>query len=151
MGPSLPIWWCRPAPCTGSPREWTWRRPPCASRRRAPCGPSASGPRGPPGGGGRGVMRAARAEGARVCITGTRADAARLRVARELGADLAVDVNGEDLGEALRAFADVDGVDLAFECSGASPALESCLRALRRQGTLVQVGLFGRPSAAGSQ
>jgi L-iditol 2-dehydrogenase len=90
------------------------------------------------------VMQAARAQGARVCIAGTRGDAERLRVAHDLGADLAVDVDGEDLGEALRTFGDVDGVDLAFECSGAAPALEGCLRALRRQGRLVQVGLFGR-------
>jgi len=50
----------------------------------------------------------------------------------------------EDLREVLKGFADADGVDLAFECSGAPPALGACLEALRRQGTLVQVGLFGR-------
>jgi L-iditol 2-dehydrogenase len=61
-----------------------------------------------------------------------------------LGADLVVDVDREDLGEALRGFAGPDGVDWAFECSGAPPALETCLQAVRRQGCLVQVGLFGR-------
>jgi L-iditol 2-dehydrogenase len=90
------------------------------------------------------VMQAARAQGARVCLTGTRADAQRLRAARDLGADLVVDVDGEDLAEALRGFAAADGVDWAFECSGAPPALGTCLQAVRRQGCLVQVGLFGR-------
>lgn len=91
------------------------------------------------------VMQAARAQGARVCLTGTRADARRLQTARDLGADLVVDVDREDLGEALAAFAGPDGADWAFECAGAPPALETCLQALRRQGCLVQVGLFGRP------
>jgi L-iditol 2-dehydrogenase len=90
------------------------------------------------------VMQAARAQGARVCITGTRADTERLRTARALGADLVVDVEREDLRGALRAFATPEGVDLAFECSGAPAGLETCLEALRRQGALVQVGLFGR-------
>lgn len=90
------------------------------------------------------VMQAARAQGARVCLTGTRADARRLQTARELGADRVVDVDREDLGEALREFAGADGVDWAFECSGAPAALETCLQAVRRQGCLVQVGLFGR-------
>ncbi len=94
------------------------------------------------------VMQAARAQGARVCITGTRPDAQRLHAARAVGADLAVDVEREDLREALRGFADAEGVDLAFECSGAPAGLAACLQALRRQGTLVQVGLFGRPFEA---
>lgn len=90
------------------------------------------------------VMQAARAQGARVCLTGTGADAQRLQTARALGADVTVDVEREDLREVLARFADADGVDLAFECSGAPPALGACLQALRRQATLVQVGLFGR-------
>ena len=90
------------------------------------------------------VMQAARAQGARVCITGTGADARRLQTARDLGADLVVDVDRENLQEALRGFADTEGVDWAFECSGAPPALATCLHALRPQGGLVQVGLFGR-------
>ncbi len=90
------------------------------------------------------VMQAAKAQGARVCVTGTRADGARLRAARDLGADLTVEVDREDLEAALRAFADAEGADLAFECSGAPAALGNCLQALRHQGTLVQVGLFGR-------
>jgi L-iditol 2-dehydrogenase len=90
------------------------------------------------------VMQAAKAQGARVCITGTRADAQRLATARALGADLVVDVEREDLPEALRGFAGDEGVDLAFECSGAPAALAASLQAVRRQGTLVQVGLFGR-------
>jgi len=90
------------------------------------------------------VMQAARAQGARVCLTGTRADVQRLQTARDLGAALVVDVDREDLGEALQGFSGAEGVDWAFECSGAPPALETCLQALRRQGSLVQVGLFGR-------
>lgn len=90
------------------------------------------------------VMQAAMAQGARVCLTGTRADAQRLQVARDLGTNLVVDVDREDLREALRGLAEAEGVDWAFECSGAPAALETCLRALRRQGCLVQVGLFGR-------
>ncbi len=90
------------------------------------------------------VMQVARAQGARVCLTGTRADVQRLQTARDLGADLVLDVDREDLGETLQGFAGTEGMDLAFECSGAPPALDTCFQALRRQGCLVQVGLFGR-------
>ena len=37
------------------------------------------------------------------------------------------------------------GVDAAIECAGNGRALQSCLEAVRPQGTVVQVGLMGAP------
>lgn len=39
------------------------------------------------------------------------------------------------------------GVDVAFECVGAEASLNLCAKAVRRQGTVVQVGLHVRPAA----
>ncbi len=39
------------------------------------------------------------------------------------------------------------GVDVALECVGAEASLNLCAKAVRRQGTVVQVGLHVRPAA----
>lgn len=60
-----------------------------------------------------------------------------LEVARQVGADLAV--RSDQLGD--RSLADVVGIpDVAFEVSGAAPALISCIETVRRGGIIVQVG-----------
>ena len=90
------------------------------------------------------ILQVARAHGARVLAAGTARDGRRLELARRLGAERAVDVDEEDLGAVARAWSGGDGVDVAFECAGAPRSLDACLGALRRIGTLVQVGLMGR-------
>jgi L-iditol 2-dehydrogenase len=90
------------------------------------------------------VLQVARAQGARVLAAGTSRDGRRLALAGEFGADGTVDVDAEDLPAAARRWSGGEGVDLAFECAGAPRSLDACLAALRRIGTLVQVGLMGR-------
>ncbi|HLW60252.1 MAG TPA: zinc-binding dehydrogenase [bacterium] len=90
------------------------------------------------------VLQVARAEGGRVIAAGTARDARRLELARRLGAEVTVDVDAVDLPEAVREWTRGAGVDAAFECAGAARSLDACLGALRRLGTLVQVGLMGR-------
>jgi L-iditol 2-dehydrogenase len=82
--------------------------------------------------------------GVKTLVAGTSADAARLALARTLGAARTIDVEQENLAEILRVEAGAHGVDVAFEVSGAAPSAAACLHALRPHGTYVQVGHFGR-------
>ena len=90
------------------------------------------------------VLQVAKAHGARVLVAGTSRDDRRLTLARRLGADATVNVDTEDLGAVAREWTGDAGVDIAFECAGAARSLDACLGAIRRVGTLVQVGLMGR-------
>jgi L-iditol 2-dehydrogenase len=69
----------------------------------------------------------ARACGGRVTVSGTERDGARLALARELGFETGL------LSEA----------DVVVECSGAGPGITDALRAARRRGRIVQMGLRG--------
>ena len=78
-------------------------------------------------------------------ITGLEKDVKRLALAKELGADVTVDVSRENLSEIVHDMTDRNGVDVALECSGAEEAAKSCLDLLRRQGKYTQIGIFGHP------
>jgi L-iditol 2-dehydrogenase len=85
------------------------------------------------------AAQAARACGGHVRVRGTARDAARLALAAELG--FATEVAGED-----DAPPDADAPDapaVVVECSGSGPGVAHGLAALRRRGTLVQMGLRG--------
>ncbi len=90
------------------------------------------------------VLQVALAQGGRVMVVGTARDGRRLDLARRLGAEAIVNVDAEDPVAAAREWTAGAGVDVAFECAGAPRSLDACLRAVRRIGTLVQVGLMGR-------
>ncbi len=85
------------------------------------------------------------AEGGRVIVSGTSADADRLRVAQELGVFAAVDIQKEDVISLIRHLGGELGADVVFECSGAAPAAQMGIKALRKGGKYMQVGLFGQP------
>ena len=79
------------------------------------------------------AAQVARAAGGAVTVRGTRRDAPRLAVAAELG--LATEVAEDGPGE--------PDADVVVECSGAGAGIAHGLAALRRRGTLVQMGLIG--------
>jgi L-iditol 2-dehydrogenase len=87
----------------------------------------------------------AKANGGVVIVTGLAKDKRRLALAKELGADLTVDVSRENLSEIVMNMTGVEGVDIALECSGSESAAKQCLELLRRQGKYTQIGIFGRP------
>jgi len=64
----------------------------------------------------------------------------KLELARQLGAQLAVDARAADAVEQVKA-ATGGGVDYAFEMAGSVPALELAYRLTRRGGTTVTAGL----------
>lgn len=80
--------------------------------------------------------------GAFVILSGTSADKERLEMGRKLGADITVDTP-EALNQAILKYTK-NGADVAYECSGAAPSLDACIRSLKKTGNLAQVGLYGK-------
>jgi L-iditol 2-dehydrogenase len=81
------------------------------------------------------AAQVARACGGRVEVRGAPSDGARLAIADRLG--FATSIAGADTLAA-------DGYDVAVDCSGAAAGIADAMRAVRRAGTLVQIGLAGK-------
>jgi len=88
------------------------------------------------------TMLVAKLEGARVIVAGVAKDRSRLTLAEELGADLVIDSSTEDLVGIVGRLSDGEGADLVYECSGVANSLDLCWAAVRREGTLAQVGIY---------
>jgi L-iditol 2-dehydrogenase len=89
------------------------------------------------------VFQVAKAVGARVLISGTQRDEERLKLAKHMGVDHCVQIDQQDLNSLIQELTGGMGVDVSFECSGASGAVRDCLQGVRKGGEIVQVGLFG--------
>ncbi len=89
--------------------------------------------------------QAARAAGAEVIVLGTSADEARFALARQLGFEKLVDVLKEDPADAVLALSGGRPPDLVIESAGAAASLDQCLRLAPRGGTVLQIGLYGKP------
>ena len=86
----------------------------------------------------------AKVEGAYVILLGTSADSKRL----ELGAkwaDEIFNIDSLDVGEMIRDRTGGYGADIIFECSGSAVATRSAIELVRKQGTIMQIGLHGGP------
>jgi L-iditol 2-dehydrogenase len=70
----------------------------------------------------------------------------RLDLARELGADVAIDVTVEDAVARVRALTDGYGCDVYIEASGSAAAVEPGLQMLRKLGTFVEFSVFNEPA-----
>lgn len=92
------------------------------------------------------TLQVVKAAGASVVMLGTDADARRLELAKELGADFTLNVQRDDPAQLV---ADITqeglGADVVYECSGAGAAAQQTLTLVRRRGRYVQIGLFGKP------
>ena len=88
------------------------------------------------------VARCSVVLGARVVVAGTDADAGRLELASEFGAERAIDVTREDLPGLVKSMTDDYGADTVFECSGSAAAIPTALACLRRRGRYVQAGIL---------
>lgn len=73
-------------------------------------------------------------------ITDIRPD--RLAIARELGADAAINSKDTDVRKAVHELTDGMGVDFAVECSGAPQGLLDAVNGCRRGGAVATVGMF---------
>ena len=88
------------------------------------------------------VAQVCKARGATVIVAGLTSDQERFDIALANGADRAVDQMKEDLAAIVKEMTNQEGVDIAFECSGAVPAANKALEITRRKGTVVQMGVF---------
>ncbi len=88
-----------------------------------------------PGAMGQLAAQVARACGGRVTLAGLPRDAERLAVAAGLGIEVTTDPVAEY------------AYDVVLECSGSAPGAAMALRAARRGGRYVQIGIFGREVA----
>jgi threonine dehydrogenase-like Zn-dependent dehydrogenase len=80
---------------------------------------------------------------AKIIVTGLQRDAARLELARELGAD---DVIVADIDDPVTAVGELTGgrlADVVLDATGSSTAVRASLEIVRPQGTLVLAGLGG--------
>ncbi|MGI6161820.1 MAG: zinc-dependent alcohol dehydrogenase [Christensenellales bacterium] len=91
------------------------------------------------------AMMVAKAQGAKVIVSGTAADKERLELATELGADYVVNVQESDLKELCDSLTGGFGVDVVAECSGSEAAINSGLNIIKKRGWFCQIGLPGRP------
>lgn len=87
------------------------------------------------------AMQVAKTTGAKVTILGTPADARRLELARQLGAD---EVISTDQLPAILERERQAGYDAVIECSGAQAGIETALQLAKRGGRFTQVGLAGK-------
>ena len=83
--------------------------------------------------------------GAKVIITGLDKDASRLQKAKELGIDVTVNIQSEDIKDVVSELTDGYGADVVLECTGVVPALNMGLDLLKKKGRYVQVGIFSTP------
>jgi 2-desacetyl-2-hydroxyethyl bacteriochlorophyllide A dehydrogenase len=87
---------------------------------------------------GLGLMQAARLRGARVAAADIKPLAVRL--ARELGADMAVNNADTDLATFVRDWTSGEGPAVVFEAAGATEMMEACVRLVGQAGRVVIVG-----------
>lgn len=90
------------------------------------------------------AMQVVKANGGNAIIIGTSRDKERLTLALELGAMAVVNVEEENAEKRLMNLTKHQGFDVAIECAGVSISLNNCINLLRKQGLLIQMGLFGK-------
>lgn len=88
------------------------------------------------------LAQVAKANGAKIILTGITKDIPRLNLAKEIGIDIVVDTLKENLQEIVLKETNGYGVDKAFDCSGAVIAVNNALPLVKKKGHFVQVGLF---------
>ena len=87
------------------------------------------------------TAQAARISGASPVVVVDRL-ASRLETAASLGLDVLEASAGSDVGAGLKRRFGADGVPVAWECSGALPALHEAIRTVARKGRVVAVGFY---------
>lgn len=76
-------------------------------------------------------------------LTGTREG--RLKVGRELGADLIININKENCAEIVNKFTDNQGVDLVVEAAGNTKALRDAFNIVAKGGKILLLGVAAVP------
>jgi L-iditol 2-dehydrogenase len=91
------------------------------------------------------TMLVAKLQGATVLISGLDTDQSRLDLAEKLGADHAINVQQNDPIEVVRSLTGGRGADFVFDCSGSAKSISTTWQAVKKQGTVVSVGVLPGP------
>jgi 2-desacetyl-2-hydroxyethyl bacteriochlorophyllide A dehydrogenase len=92
------------------------------------------------------LMQTVKASGAaRVIVTGIAIDKPRLQVAKDLGADLTIVSDEENVVEKVLSFTAGLGVDAAFDATGTKAGITDALNMVRRGGEVCIVGVSDDP------
>ena len=91
------------------------------------------------------TLQLSKLAGGFVVVLGLSADKDRLSLAKELGADMVVNIEEENPEKVIKMLSKNYGADVILECSGAPTAAELGLKLVRKRGQYTQMGLFGRP------
>ena len=89
------------------------------------------------------VVQCLLAQGARVIVSGLPVDLPRLKKAVELGAEKYV-TSKDELDAYLAEVAPL-GADIAVDCTGVAPSLDTCLKVVRTHGQVLIMGVFPKP------
>jgi alcohol dehydrogenase/L-iditol 2-dehydrogenase len=94
-------------------------------------------------------LQVARLAGAgTIIVTGTARDTVRLALARELGADITVDVTQEDPMDVVAGLGDGYGAHLVIDAAGVPAAIQQSLDVVRRNGQVTKLGWSLQPAQA---
>jgi L-iditol 2-dehydrogenase len=91
------------------------------------------------------TFQVAKLEGARVIVTGLGRDANRLAKARDLGADVVLNAEQDNVLEAVHQITAGQGADTVYECAGSAASLDLCWQAVKKEGTVVPLGMYAGP------
>jgi alcohol dehydrogenase len=83
----------------------------------------------------------ARLKGASLIIT-VDSDPVRMRMSKQMGADVVLDFSKQDVVEQIKHLTDGKGVDVAIEALGIQSTFENALRVVRPGGTLSSLGVY---------
>jgi L-iditol 2-dehydrogenase len=75
-----------------------------------------------------------------IIMVGRKRHAARLSLARQMGATETIDSESEDVREAIKRFGDGLGADLVIDVTGANQSLDQALDIVRRNGQITEIG-----------
>ncbi|MFZ7119395.1 MAG: zinc-dependent alcohol dehydrogenase [Eubacteriaceae bacterium] len=87
------------------------------------------------------AAQAAMAAGSKVILAGLTQDVPRLELAKELGVDVVVNLQEENLEKIVMDMTDGYGADFVVEASGSYPAVRSALDLVAKRGTVCQMGV----------
>ncbi len=103
-----------------------------------------------PGPGGICFVQLAKIAGASlVILAGTRED--RLALGKELGADITININRENVIDEIMRITDDRGVDVGIEASGSTLALANTFRVTRKQGRVMVFGIYSENASLDMQ